>query len=406
MDRLINPSECIDKAMLYKDILVIQDIDGVCIPLVKDPLKRKIQSKYINAVSKLKNEFFVLTCGEHEGRRGVNRLVEKSLGPSKSPSKEGLYLPGLAACGVEFQDRFGSTSHPGISKEEIDFLSSLPLKMKSLLTEELPKLLINTNKSEILDLIDVAICDTRFTPTINLNEIFGYAYENINLQRKLQLMMEDIMKRLINSTKSTSLENSFYLHIMPNLGKEGNIETMKYAEQGDIGSTDIQFIINGAIKERGLLLLLNKYIYEKYKRYPFGKEFNVRSAPKTINGLVNLCLENIPINIMPLLIGVGDTVTSNFSKEQQKWFRGGSDRGFLTLIQRLGDEYQKDNQIIFVNSSNEEVFRPKATESCLKFISDNDDFLKFSTIIKEGPSEYIEWFEQLANRRFLLNHKT
>ena len=33
-----------------KNILIIQDIDGVCIPLVKDPMTRKLESKYIYAV--------------------------------------------------------------------------------------------------------------------------------------------------------------------------------------------------------------------------------------------------------------------------------------------------------------------------------------------------------------------
>ena len=30
-----------------KNILFIQDIDGVCIPLVKDPMTRELESKYI-----------------------------------------------------------------------------------------------------------------------------------------------------------------------------------------------------------------------------------------------------------------------------------------------------------------------------------------------------------------------
>jgi len=63
-----------------KNILFIQDIDGVCIPLVKDPMTRKLESKYIYAVKEFAEEFFVLTCGEHEGPRGVNRIIERSLG--------------------------------------------------------------------------------------------------------------------------------------------------------------------------------------------------------------------------------------------------------------------------------------------------------------------------------------
>ena len=30
-----------------KNILIIQDIDGVCIPLVKDPMTRKLELQYI-----------------------------------------------------------------------------------------------------------------------------------------------------------------------------------------------------------------------------------------------------------------------------------------------------------------------------------------------------------------------
>ena len=50
-----------------KNILFIKDIDGVCIPLVKDPMTRKLESKFIFAVKFLEKEFFVLTCGEHDG---------------------------------------------------------------------------------------------------------------------------------------------------------------------------------------------------------------------------------------------------------------------------------------------------------------------------------------------------
>ncbi len=39
------------KQLIYsKNILFIQDIDGVCIPLVKDPMTRELESKYIYAV--------------------------------------------------------------------------------------------------------------------------------------------------------------------------------------------------------------------------------------------------------------------------------------------------------------------------------------------------------------------
>ena len=71
-----------------KNILFIQDIDGVCIPLVKDPMTRKLESKYIYAAKALAEEFFVLTCGEHEGPRGVNRIIERGLRSSIEPKKK------------------------------------------------------------------------------------------------------------------------------------------------------------------------------------------------------------------------------------------------------------------------------------------------------------------------------
>ena len=111
-------------------ILFIQDIDGVCIPLVKDPMTRKLNKEYIFAAKKLDKEFFVLTCGEHEGERGVNRIIERSLGSKFKPKQDGLYLRGLAACGVEYQDNKGEINFEGISKEEIDFLANVPQIMR------------------------------------------------------------------------------------------------------------------------------------------------------------------------------------------------------------------------------------------------------------------------------------
>ena len=96
------------KLLKCKELLFVQDIDGVCIPLVSNPLDRVIDKSYVEEVSKLGNEFSVLTCGEHEGKRGVNRIIERAFESENLPKEKGLYLPGLAACGVEYQDRFGN----------------------------------------------------------------------------------------------------------------------------------------------------------------------------------------------------------------------------------------------------------------------------------------------------------
>ena len=380
-----------------KNILIVQDLDGVCIPLVKDPLKRELSKEYVKDVSKLGENFSVLTCGEHEGRRGVNRLVEKAL-DSKTKAKEyGLYLPGLAACGVEFQDRFGNSSHPGLKDNEIKFLAEIPEMMRSMLNNELKIFFPNLTNESRNKLIEVAICDTRFTPTLNFNEIFSSVKNDFKKIERLQLIMEKIMNSLLDESKKVGLGNSYYLHMMPNLGLRKGQEIMKYATKDELGTTDIQFIINGAIKEAGLLLLLNKYISTQTGIYPFGENFNVRNAPKSHDELIKLCRDKISNDKMPMLIGVGDTVTSSKDNEKDSWLRGGSDRGFLTLIQKLGVSYKKANQIIFVNSSNEQVSRPKVNGSDMTGISDPNDDLKFNMIINDGPKEYIEWFKQLAS---------
>ena len=61
------------------NLLIVQDLDGVCMPLVRDPLTRKLPADYVKAAATLRGSFSVLTNGEHEGRRGVNRLVEQGL---------------------------------------------------------------------------------------------------------------------------------------------------------------------------------------------------------------------------------------------------------------------------------------------------------------------------------------
>ena len=389
--------EVIDTIINEKDILIVQDLDGVCIPLVQDPLKREINKEYVKDVSRLREKFAVLTCGEHEGRRGVNRLVEKALNSKTTAKENGFYLPGLAACGVEFQDRFSNLSHPGLKDNEINFLAEVPKMMRSMLTNELKKFLPNLSNEKRNKLIDVAVCDTRFTPTLNFNEIFSYVKNDFQKVKDLQLIMEKIMNDLLEESKNFGLDNSFYLHLMPNLGIRDGREIMKYSTQNEFGTTDIQFIIKGAIKEAGLLFLLNKYIANKTGVYPFGENFNVRNAPKTHAQLIKLCRDKIPHEQMPLLVGVGDTVTSVKDNKDNSWLRGGSDRGFLTLIQRLGESYKKDNQVVFVNSCNEQVLRPRINGTDMKGVSDPNDDLKFNMIINDGPKEYIEWFKQLAS---------
>ena len=121
-----------------EELLIVQDLDGVCMELVHDPRRRWLDPTYVRAARQLEGRFAVLTNGEHEGSRGVNRLVEKALAGRSDPAREGLYLPGLAAGGVQLQDRFGAVSHPGVSPGELAFLAAVPQRLAARLGQRLP----------------------------------------------------------------------------------------------------------------------------------------------------------------------------------------------------------------------------------------------------------------------------
>ena len=102
---------------------------------------------------------------------------------------------------------------------------------------------------------------------------------------------------------------------------------------------------------------------------------------------------------MPLIVGVGDTVTSKKNNGEMSYLIGGSDRSFLEFIQILGNEFGINNKIIFVDSSSGEVERPSTKKTGLIGISDSYDNLKFDMVFQNGPKEYISWFVELANKR-------
>ena len=381
-----------------KNILFIQDIDGVCIPLVKDPMTRKLESKFIFAVKNLEKEFYVLTCGEHEGPRGVNRIVERSLRGIDRPKEKGLYLRGLAACGVEYQDNNGNISFEGVSKEEVDFLAKVPDLMRPSFEQIVKKIFPNLGQEEINSHASKSICKTRFSPTINFNSLFDLVKDDSEKRKIIQKSFEDMMNEIIYKAKAQGLENSFFLHISPNLGSKNGNEIIKLSSKNDIGSTDIQLLIKGAVKDSGVLFLLNKFIYDSTGIAPFGRNFNFRDSPKSLIEKVNFCKKYIKPEDMPTIIGIGDTVTSQ-KIPNNGYSRGGSDRSFLEFIQLLGKEFESNNKIIFVDSSSGEVYRPSTKISGLEGISDDDDNLKFDMIFQNGPKEYLNWFIKFAKNR-------
>jgi len=383
-----------------KNILIIQDIDGVCIPLVKDPMTRELEAKYIYAAKELAEEFFVLTCGEHEGPRGVNRIIERSLGSTIEPKNKKLYLRGLAACGVEYQDNNGKVSFEGVSDKELYFLSKVPGLIRPKFDLIVKNIFPNLYQEDINFHAAKSICKTKFSPTINFNSLFDLVKKDSEKRNLIQTSFKTMMNEIIYKAESEGLKNSFFLHISPNLGKKNDNEILKLSSNKDIGSTDIQLLIKGAVKENGVLFLLNKFIKDKTGKAPFGRHFNFRNSPKSIEEKIDLCRRSIKLEDMPLIIGVGDTVTSQKNIGENNYSRGGSDRSFLEFIQRLGNEFGINNKIIFVDSSSGEVERPSTKKTGLIGISDFDDKLKFDLVFKNGPDEYINWFIELANKRF------
>ena len=382
------------------DFLIVQDLDGVCMPLVKDPLTRSLAAKYVHAAALLRGNFCVLTNGEHEGHRGVNRLVEQALGDLSMARNQGLYLPGLAAGGVQLQDEFGHLTHPGVSDAEMSFLASVPERMNALMEALLPSVMPDLADQDLKAEIKQAILDTQVSPTINLNSLFSRIPNDVSRQRALQSMLEALMQQLMEMAVAEGLHESFFLHVAPNLGRDSSgSERLKPSTAGDVGSTDIQFMLRGAIKEAGLLVLINRHVSARTGIPPLGEDFNVRTAPQDLESLLALCKDRIPLEQMPQLVGVGDTVTSTESASGDGWLRGGSDRGFLTLLQELGRSFQRPNRVVIVDSSGGEIDRPSLADDSLAGISDPEDPLQFDVCIPGGPDQYVDWFVDLAEAR-------
>lgn len=382
-----------------EDLLFVQDLDGVCMPLVRDPLTRRLQPQTIRAAARLGDCFRVLTNGEHGGRRGVNRLVEQALQPEVDPAQAGLYLPGLAAGGVQLQTRHGALSHPGVSEAELEFLQSVPLRMRDRLAPLLEQTLPHSTRAEREQLLDRIVLDNAVSPTTNINLVVEQLQGDLPRIQQLQEQCLALLLELLHQAERAGLSNSFFLHLAPNLGLEGNRERLRPACADRPGTTDFQFMLQGAVKEAGLLVLINEHVRRRTGSAPLGDEFNVRSAPRDLDALTALCVERIPAELMPTLTGVGDTITSEPAPDGRGWQRGGSDRGFLTLVQQLGNAYGRPNRVMLVDSSGGELERPSHRDPHLRGLTDPEDPLQLNVLVPGGPAAYCDWFEQLSRQR-------
>ena len=390
-------------------LLLVQDLDGVCMDLVLDPLQRRLDADYVRRARRLDGSFCVLTNGEHEGRRGVNRLVEQSLGwtPNQpaagpDPRQQGLYLPGLAAGGVQLQNRHGEVSTPGVSAAELAFLDRLPERLSSLLGDWLPALLPELTAAELQRQIALAVLDNPLSPTINLNGLFRWVANRhqdaaaLSLQRQLQEGALQQMEALLVEAAAAGLGQSFFLHIAPNLLDDEGREQPVWASARGVGTTDVQLMLRGAIKEAGLLVLINEHIARHHGVHPLGEAFNVRTAPHSQAELLALAEARIPAELMPRLVGVGDTITSSVGERPGEVQRGGSDRGFLTLLQELGRRFNRRNRVVLVDSSGGEVSRPSMAGGSLEGLSDPADPLQLDALFPGGPAQYRRFFAELA----------
>ena len=404
-----------------ENVLIIQDLDGVCMGLVKDPLTRSIDKEYLQATQSFDGHFYVLTNGEHIGKRGVNRIVERSFGNLEQVKQKGLYLPGLAGGGVQWQNRDGNVSHPGVSAEELAFLAEVPREIESHLQQFLPQKQYGFDNSQIEKWIQASVLDNKVSPTANLNLLHEVLQGREDIYLKLQIEMQQLMEKLLQQAKQQGLGDAFFVHYAPNLGKDSQgKEIIQLAQGQDSGTTDLQFMLRGAVKEVGVLVILNRYYYQRTGNYPLGEDFNVRQAPRTQQKLLDLVKANFDPAHMPIIVGIGDTVTSKAEENgsQLQFRRGGSDRGFLELIQALDREFNTGNIVVYVDSSHGEVKNRKSLK--LESLTNHDhsigkeefrvvegpgdsrdteDPLTLNVVFPYGHQQYVKFFQESARQR-------
>lgn len=408
----LDPAHLLESLADSDDLLIIQDLDGVCMNLVRDPLNRTLPRRYILAARELDGHFQVLTNGEHIGRRGVNGLVERSVGTARHCREQGLYLPGLAGGGVQLQDRHGHVSHPGVSPEELAFLAAAPQQLTRALQHLLERPPYRLEASTINRLLASSVLDNPVSPTLNLNAFYHHWHDQPERYAQLQADGAALLQQLLDEAGRQGLADSFFVHYAPNLGRDADgRERMRPAQVGSAGTTDLQFMLRGAVKEAGVLVLLNRYYRQRTGHWPLGEGFNVREAPTDGEALLQLARERFDPAHMPRLVGVGDTLTSSPREDDAaNPLRGGSDRGFLTLIQALGRACGQDNRVLYIDSSRGEVQRPGVDGDYLRAhpaepwpalqgITDAADPLHLDSLFLGGPEQYIAFFCALAAAR-------
>ncbi|HSM84476.1 MAG TPA: glucosylglycerol 3-phosphatase [Nodosilinea sp.] len=403
----------VERLATTDNLLIIQDLDGVCMGLVNDPLDRVIDLDYLRATQGFEGHFYVLTNGEHTGRRGVNGIVERALGGAALAQAGRYYLPGLAAGGVQWQTRAGAVSHPGVSEAELAFLAAVPARMAEGLRQFFRQHRESLQELDLDQAIAATVLDNMASPTANLNTCHRLLRQQPALYVDLQYAMQTRLEDLLREADRQGLGDSFFVHYAPNQGRgpDGK-EILWFGQDGESGTTDFQFMLRGAIKEAGVLALLNRYYAAKTGEFPLGESFSVRQAPHRHADLLALVEQAFDPALMPTLVGVGDTVTSTvvMADGQPVAQRGGSDRNFLQLIQALGQRFDRGNIVTYVDSSGGELKNRRALQLSEQNGQtvvtagpgdprDGDDPLTLNVVFPGGYRQYCQAFQAAAAQR-------
>lgn len=403
----------IDLLSQTENLLIIQDLDGVCMGLVKDPLDRQIETDYVTATQAFEGHFYVLTNGEHIGERGVNGIIERAFGDPQAVRSAGRYLPGLAAGGVQWQTRQGELSHPGVSEAELAFLQQVPERIRQRLREFAATQGLTLDVATLDRCIQSSALANVASPTANLNTFHSALAGDRDTYLALQKAMQSLMDTLLAEAAEQGLGDAFFVHYAPNHGRDDNGQEVIWLSQGDeSGTTDFQFMLRGAIKEAGVLALLNRYYAQRTGTYPLGAEFSVRVAPHDHQALIQLVKDHFDPAEMPVMVGVGDTVTSKvmeFNGESVAK-RGGSDRNFLQLVQDIGRVFDIGNVVTYVDSSGGELKNRRALQVEQQDggpvvvagpgdPADQDDPLTLNVVFPGGYQQYCAAFRAAAARR-------
>jgi len=403
----------IDLLATTENLLIIQDLDGVCMGLVKDPLNRHIDTAYVEATQAFDGHFYVLTNGEHIGQRGVNGIIERAFGDAEQVRSQGHYLPGLAAGGVQWQTRHGDLSHPGVTDAELAFLKTVPDRIRSTLRSFAADHNLSLDAAMLEHCIQASALDNVASPTANLNTIHGELQGDRDTYVALQQAMQALMDTLLTEAAEQGLADSFFVHYAPNHGRDASgKEIIWLSQHHESGTTDFQFMLRGAIKEAGVLALLNRYYAQRTGDYPLGSDFSARQAPHDHDALLDLVKTHFDPAAMPLIIGVGDTVTSKVESVagEQIAKRGGSDRNFLRLVQDIGRAFNSGNLVTYVDSSGGELKNRKAlrlvTENGTEQVVegpgdplDTTDPLVLNVVFPGGHQQYCAAFQAAADQR-------